>query len=39
MKTINYWVHQKGYCGNQLCCWGQPSDRVLKPKKLKVGKK
>lgn len=20
--------HGKGYCGNQMCCWGKPGDRV-----------
>jgi len=26
-------LHPKGYCGDQLCCWGQPKDKVQWPKK------
>ena len=28
--------HVQGYCGDQMCCWGQPGDRVQWAKRRKA---
>jgi hypothetical protein len=29
----NYQGHPKGYCNNQMCCWGPARAKVLWPNK------
>jgi len=31
------WPHPIGYCGDQMCCWGEPGDRVQWPRKKVTG--